>query len=272
MSFLDHARMHGLIVDHVIADGRWHRVKTVDHPRKRNGAYAFDGHRGACQNWATMQSPATYRNGKDSEPDLAALRRQHQQEKKDRTEQYLQAGLQAARMIGSAALSTHPYLAAKGFPGELGFVLDGELLIPMRDHRRYEQLVGCQRITAEGGKKFVSGQRAKGAVYRLGPLRGERWLCEGYATGLSLHAALADLRRHAQVIVCFSAGNLIHVAQFVWLPTFVMADNDESRAGEEAAIKTGLPWVMPPTLGEDANDMQQRHGLRALVKTILGVG
>lgn len=270
MSFLEHARAHGLILDHVIADGRWHRVKTVDHTRKRNGAYRWDGRFGWAQNWAREEVPAAYRNGKDSEPDLAAFRRQNQQARKDRTEQYLQAGLQAARMIGQAVLCTHPYLAAKGFPAELGFVLDGELLVPMRDCRHYDKLVGCQRITMEG-KKFVGGQRAKGAIYRLGPVKGERWLCEGYATGLSLRAALADLRRQAQVWVCFSAGNLAHVGKGM-INAYVMADNDESRAGELAAIETNLPWVMPPEIGSDANDYHQAKGLRALVKVILGVG
>ena len=42
MSFVAHAQAHGLIINHAIPDGRWHRVPTVDKPRKRNGAYIFE--------------------------------------------------------------------------------------------------------------------------------------------------------------------------------------------------------------------------------------
>jgi putative DNA primase/helicase len=76
---------------------------------------------------------------------------------------------------------------------------------------------------------------------------------------------LSDLRRQAEVIVCFSAGNLRHVAALVKRPAFVMADNDASGTGQEAAQATGLPWVMPAEPGTDANDLHASEGLRALV-------
>ena len=60
MSFVAHAQAHGLIINHAIPDGRWHRVPTVDKPRKRNGAYIFDGNSGVVKNWATMESFARY--------------------------------------------------------------------------------------------------------------------------------------------------------------------------------------------------------------------
>jgi putative DNA primase/helicase len=107
-------------------------------------------------------------------------------------------------------------------------------------------------------------------VYKLGNDQArERWLCEGYASGLSARAALRDMGRDSQVIVCFSAGNLVHVAPHVRRPALVMADNDESGAGRRAAEESGLPWVMPPDVGCDANDWHQRYGLRALVKLML---
>jgi putative DNA primase/helicase len=169
--------------------------------------------------------------------------------------------------------STHPYLASKGFPEATGMVTpDGELLIPMRDFKDYGVINSVQRIAADGSKLFLPGGKAKGSVFTIakGAWR-ERWLVEGYATGLSLQMALLDLRRQAEVIVCFSAGNLKYVATLVKRPAFVMADNDESKTGEQAAEATGLPWVMPEDVGQDANDVHALKGLRAVVGLIRNV-
>lgn len=173
-----------------------------------------------------------------------------------------QAALNADIMIRSAEFSPHPYLASKGFPEAHGLVLDEELLIPMRDFQT-NQITSVQRISADGGKKFLTGGRAKGAVYVIGA-GSESYLCEGYATGLSVQAALKALYRQARVVVCFSASNMAHVAR---IGTFVVADHDASQTGEKFAVKTGLPWWMPPELG-DANDYMQRHGVRALAKEL----
>jgi putative DNA primase/helicase len=106
-------------------------------------------------------------------------------------------------------------------------------------------------------------------VFRIGNDKAsERWLCEGYATALSLRAALNDLRRSAQAIVCFSAGNIMHVAPRIRKPAYIMADHDANGVGAAAAVAAGLPWVMPAEVGTDANDVHQRAGLRALVKLI----
>jgi putative DNA primase/helicase len=119
-------------------------------------------------------------------------------------------------------------------------------------------------------KKMAAGMRAKGAVLRLGNQRAkETFLCEGYATGLSIEIALRRLRLNASVLVCFSDSNLAHVAPMVSGTAFVIADNDVSLAGEKAARKSGLPWAMSDKVGEDANDLHQRAGLAALCKLIL---
>ena len=85
-----------------------------------------------------------------------------------------------------------------------------------------------------------------------------RWLVEGFATGLSVRAALRSMYLDDAVIVCFSAGNLAKISG-----TYVVADNDSSGTGQNAAQKTGLPWWMPPSTG-DANDFHQERGLAAL--------
>jgi hypothetical protein len=71
------------------------------------------------------------------------------------------------------------------------------------------------------------------------------------------------------VVVCFSAGNIPVVAA-QYRSGFVVADHDESRAGEKAAVKTGLPWWMPPEIG-DANDFHLARGIRPLADALNGL-
>lgn len=269
--FLSFAQSYGLLMDHALSDARWHRVPTEDKPRKRNGSYKYDGDVGFVQNHATMEQVAMWKGGaRAGFVDKAAIRaRLAITAAQDRARQ-AEARAVAEGMVKRAALDVHPYLAAKGFPQERGLVLNGELLIPMREFSLYGQVNSLQRISPDGSKKFLPGGKAKGSVFFIGPLvPHERWLVEGYATGLSVRAALRELHRDAQVIVCFSAGNLAHVGKIVKAPrrkAFVFADNDASGAGARAAEETGLPWVMPPEVGTDANDMHQRSGVRALAK------
>ena len=176
------------------------------------------------------------------------------------------AAKQAQQMIQAATLDHHGYLTGKGFPEAKGLVLDGQLLIPMRDERT-GALLSLQTIQPDGRKRFLAGGRAKGAVHRLGRSQ-RRWYCEGYATGLSIAAALRTyLYRRDQVVVCFSAGNLAYVASEE--SGYVVADHDASGAGETYARKTGLLYWLPPELG-DANDFHQRHGLQALADALRG--
>lgn len=254
--FATFARDHGLIVRHVVADGRVHRVPTEAHPRKRNGAYAFDGTRGFVQAWDVHAEAIPYRD--NPEKPIARPVNRGQDERKAREA----AMVEATAIVARSVAKSHPYLTSKGFPLAVGLVdpSDGRLVIPMYDATRYGYLTSVQRITDDGDKKFLTGGRAKDAVFHLG--RGNSdVLVEGYATGLSVLAALRELYRKARVVVCFSASNLVGVARLY--SGFVVADNDASKTGEQAAVKSGLPWVMPKDLG-DANDLHQREGIRAV--------
>jgi putative DNA primase/helicase len=193
-------------------------------------------------------------------------------------------------LVKRAAFGEHAYLAAKGFGSERGMCVsvgDGDwhrwgfraepppphpllLMLPMRDVESNE-IVSAQFIDVKGHKTFLPGGQMRGTVMRLG--RGpESWLCEGYATGLSIRAALAALCRPGTVIVCWNAGNLPTVAEKIGGPRFVVADNDASGAGEQFAAKTGLPWWQPPrpdgAKTVDANDYHQTAGLRPLADAL----
>ena len=192
--------------------------------------------------------------------------------------------------------SAHPYLVAKGFAQQGGLVLDGNLLVPMRHYQAYERVQSVQMIGPDGSKKYLPGGQASEAVYKLGQ-GSEHYYCEGYATALSVMAALKRLCRdqHCEVWVCFSAGNIPNVAKSR-RKSMVIADHDwwrcpkkecrakwdyESKrcpscgssgvtepAGEKHAKQTGLPYWMPDEPGTDANDYMLSHGVEALAKEL----
>ncbi|WP_186032023.1 toprim domain-containing protein [Burkholderia gladioli] len=269
MEFADFAESHGLIIRSLVADGRPHRVPTVDHPRKRNGAYLYDGHTGWVQNWAVHEAAIAFRRDRDAMRPVEVPRRDIAAERLRDAARRAAAAREAGEILARCETDRHPYLAAKGFPDERGMIdRDGRLVVPMRDAGDYARLNSVQWINDAGEKKFLTGGTAKGSVFVMGAgannARGEHWLVEGFATGLSVRNALRSMYRSARVVVCFSAGNLQHVAGTYCGRRYVVADNDVSGTGARVAAATGLPWGMPPVEGDDANDMHQRSGLRAL--------
>lgn len=267
MTFDAFARAHGLLIRDLYADGRIHRCPTVDHPRDRNGAFKWTGEWGWVQNWAEHAEPIIYRpEGVPLEVvkrDMAAMRQADRQRREN-------AARTALEVVRRSTFGPHPYLAAKGFPDEQGLVdTDGRLVIPMRDGARYGRVNSVQWISPEGEKKFLTGGTAKGSVFVIGS-GVECWLVEGFATALSVRAALASLYRQARAVVCFSAGNLTHVADLLTGPRFVFADHDASGTGQRAAEATGLPWVMAPEVGQDANDYHLAAGVRAVAALMRG--
>ncbi len=266
MQFDAFCRLHGLIVDSLDA-GRWVRVPTEDHPRSKNGAYKWLGEVGFVQNHATMVDVAVWRPEADA-PQVNMERINAQVAAHDARLRagWARAARNAQALLGTAVQAEHNYLQLKGFGQTPGLVLpDGALMVPMR-RLADNFLVGAQVIrwlpdemTYE--KKMLPGMRAKGAVFRLGSAMAARtWLVEGFATGLSVEAAIRLLKLRDSVLICFSAGNLIHVASLLKGDAMVFADNDESAAGEQAAIATGLRYCMAGK-GQDANDLHQSEGL-----------
>lgn len=187
------------------------------------------------------------------------VRIRHRQMKREQRRLWKSTARKAAQMIHRAHLDTHPYLEAKGFPEARGFVdRKGFLLIPIRSRRG--KVMSIQTIDGEGRKKFIYGGRTGGGRLQLGRER-ERWVCEGYATALSIAAALERMVIRASVVVAFSAGNITKVARD---GDRVIVDHDKTGTGEQVARDLGLPWWMPPKPG-DANDLHQEEGLEALI-------
>jgi putative DNA primase/helicase len=264
MTFEDFCRAHGVIVGRLV-EGRWVRVTTEDKPKHKNGAYKFVGDAGWVQNWATMVEPAMWRA--EGGVSTAVHRRMSQAATQAARESALnaaKAAKKAEQILSECELAPHPYLEAKGFPAELVNVWQREsdnlMVVPMR---RGAELVGCQLIQPTGDKKFLFGQRSGGAEFIFNG-KGQNFLCEGYATALSVRQALGNLKVPYTLHVTFSAGNMKKVAE--GLPSgFVIADNDASHTGERTAKEIGWPYWISDTVGEDFNDAHQRLGLFPLV-------
>lgn len=280
-NFTDFARAHGVLIKDLYPADKIRRCPTVEHPRSTNGAYSWDGHRGWVMCWDGDGEVHWYDdpNAKPWTPqEKASFQRQQRQKFEDIRRKNERAALQAQMMLSTAKAGQHDYLTRKGLAKTLGLVLpDGELFVPMRSLATND-LQGGQVIRWDGDarkweKKMVPGMKAKGAVLRLGPKSPrETWLCEGYATGLSIEISANLLRLSAAVLVCFSDSNMAFVAGLLRDAPgrrFVFADNDASEAGERAAKQTGLPYCMSDVVGEDANDLHMRAGLTVVAARMM---
>jgi putative DNA primase/helicase len=268
MDFIAFAQQHGILINELPPHGVWKRYPTQDHPRKRNGAVKWLGTHGFVQNHALSTVVSLWKETDRSQlPSMREIAKATAIAERQRKEQHIKAMHKAVAMLNESGYSTHPYLVAKGFQEEQGNVLtiDGTpvLLIPMRCGGN---LVGLQQIWPDGRKRFLYGQRTAGAAFGFDN-KGINVLCEGYATALSIRAAFKQLKQRYFIHVCFSAGNMIRVADQLE-PGIVIADNDESGTGQQAAADIGWPTWISDRTGEDANDYHKRVGLFAFTQSL----
>lgn len=271
MDFLSFCQAHGLIITAPPPIGIWRRFPTTDHPRKRNGAVKYMGTHAFVQNHAIDTEVSIWR-GQDTDPQQRAkLYRIAHEAEMERLNMQRQAANKAAGILKQCQFAYHDYLKAKGFEEEMGnvYVYEGKqlLVIPMRVG---PNLVGCQIIEPDGGKKFLYGQRTAGAEFVFNN-KGHHILCEGYATALSIRTALKAMKRRYTIHICFSAGNMKKIASTL-KEGMIVADNDESQTGERVAKEIGWPYWISDVVGEDANDAHRRLGLfrlgQQLVKSL----
>ena len=184
-----------------------------------------------------------------------------------------QASEIALQRLNDATLCTqHAYTGMKGAQCH-GVRIDaaGALLVPMRDTAG--ELHSLQSITPDGEKRFHPGGRIKGCYHSIGKPAGRFIVCEGYATGASIHEATGDA-----VAVAFNAGNVGPVAlalrtQYPDLKIIVAADDDHltdgnpgmSKATAAAQAVGGLVAVPSfpagrPDKATDFNDLHQLAG------------
>lgn len=258
MTLTDFCEGLGIIMDKPPREGCWTRYKTKSKRGGLNGAVKLCGEVALVQNWENMDAPAIWKSEfSPIDKGKMALRKEESEAERERLKKEAEAKAKFI-MDASRVEKGHPYMAKKGFERVNCLVNNGCVIVPTYVNKA---LVGCQRINEKGEKKFLYGQVTKGAGYRIG--RGKTViLCEGYATALTIYRVSKILRWDVSVIVCFSAMNLKHVACVVGggKNRFVVADNDISGVGEQCAIETGWPVLIPKEKGEDFNDMWIRCG------------
>ena len=289
-AFLDFIRERiGHAPDAIKETGKIQRFSTNGKRGDLAGWCVWYGMAGACGNWRTGESH-TWRSDRYqrmSKEDRQRIDRQIRQAEAKRKRE-LEAGYQ--RIAGQArediqhyfpATADHPYLIEKRILPH-GALIDGQnvLIIPMYYNG---EIVSYQRIypmrLPDGtNKRFLKGGRKKGCYHPIGNKgTGDLGICEGFATGASIHEATGD-----DVIVAFDAGNLLPVAkamreQYPNRKIILWADDDYQRVDQngypenigvlkaiEAAesISNGY-WTMPdfgpnrPEGATDFNDLFQ---------------
>ena len=194
------------------------------------------------------------------------------------------AAARAARIWANAcpAPTDHPYLGAKQVaPLSLRMDTGHRLIVPLQDADG--RLHSLETIAPDGAKRFLAGGAKQGhfAVVGAEPaaLADPTWpllICEGWATGASLHMATGHT-----VIAAMDAGNLLPVAQALRarLPQadlVLVADNDakpdrDTNPGVEAARKAALAvdarLAVPETPG-DTNDLFCAEGPEAVTALV----
>ena len=190
-----------------------------------------------------------------------AIDRQRQQAERERAEKTRHdKAIRKAAYIGSnsAAAINHPYLVKKRIQAHTARIYRGSLVIPLYDENGV--MVSLQFIDDDGNKRMMKGGKAQGSSSPIGDtLKTDIILiCEGWATGASLHEATGHL-----TLVAFSAGNLKAIAaqtrkHYPCSEIIICGDNDLSGVGQkaarEAALVCGGKYILPATIGHDWND------------------
>ena len=179
-----------------------------------------------------------------------------------------EAAARAARIWTGArpAPEHYPYLVAKqAAPLALRMYARHRLVVPLQDIDG--RIHSLETIAPDGAKRFLAGGAKKGHFALVGfdpaPLAepaGPVLICEGWATGASLHIATGHT-----VIAAMDAGNLMPVAEalrarFSDADLVLVADNDAKPA-------------LPPLLGLPVDvGLGKTSSARAAIAELIGSG
>lgn len=307
---------HGLEPAQPLTFGKLTRCKTTqDKGKEKNGWYVIHEHRteknellifGSFGDWRTGDSnKIKVKPGRMSQEERDVMRARQEDAKRRAAE----VAANAARRAANRAAGLFKRMPEKGRSAYLerkqiiGMRVryaprTGALLIPMTTAR--DQIVGLQVIypekqadTGRDKSYWPHGMSKEGAYHLIGPHPepGEPVLvCEGYATGASLHMATSFA-----VAIAFDAGNLSAVAKamrerFPGRALIVCRDDDwktkrpngepwnpGEEKGSNAALIVGGQVVGPIFSGEreikwtDFNDLHCAEGLDAVRRQVLAV-
>lgn len=263
----------GIVPPPVIArDGKIHRCRTVDKPRRRNGAFmlSMDGRMGWGQNHATMGEVAMWRAGDDASVPAFDPRKLDDARLQARRER--RAAIEAVRRfwrLSHPLRNGHAYLESHGLDmtgcSELRVDRDGWLVVPAY---RGSALMTVQRIAPDGKKLYWKHAPKMGAVFvieRRSPMLSVA--VEGLATGLAIYAAVPGSR----VVVGFDTAGLLAAAEALPHGRIVVAsDNDLLTICDEHRAE-GRTIAQDPRAADYAG-CQCNPGVRAALAASSAVG
>jgi putative DNA primase/helicase len=283
----------------IIADGKVHRFQAPDDKHGKKSAWYIlyeDGiaagsfgnwKTGLSENWSCKSTRA-----------MSPLERQSFNERIQKIKEstiaaklalQIDSAKQSNQIWHSApeAADDNPYCISKGITpyGLREFKNTRTLIVPIHDETGH--ITSLQFISNDSGdnKRFKSGGRIDGCFYSFGGKPQDTILiCEGFATGASLHLATGY-----PVAIAFVAGNLPAVAshirrKFIDVRLILCADNDRfkssgntgvSYAREAARMVAGLIAVpqfqSDDGMPTDFNDLHKREGVATVRASIENV-
>ncbi len=296
-AFRDAAQASGLVIDQVVADGEIHRVTTTSSKRnEEDGWYVLhtDGTVpvGIFGSWkepsfeskwvADIGRELSLREKTEQEKWLRELRERRDAAKRKAQEE---AAAYADELVGalSDASDEHPYLVAKGVKA-YGIKVDGagRLVIPITGIDG--QVQTYQTIRPDTfDKRYLKGGKKEGGFFEIRGNRRIVFVCEGYATGATIHEATG-----ATVILAFDCNSLMAIAKvaremYPAARIIIGADNDHATDGNPGITKARLaarsingeivyPEFAPQDIPEDSpkrvtdfNDLARVRGMDEVV-------
>lgn len=273
--------------DHIEADGTLHRFSSNGKRGDKSGYYVLHGDGIPAGVFGCWRAGLTQTWCSKPDNDLTEAERQAMRERVRQAQAARDAAVARARLNAQTTAiqrwqsaqpypAGHPYLLAKGIqPHGLRMNAAGALLVPLRDENG--TLCSLQTIAPDGGKRFLTGGKVAGCYCAIGQIGPLLIVCEGFATGASIHEATGY-----PVACAMNAGNLQAVAQALHRrhpgTLVVVAADDDWRtegnpglsAAQQAALSVGGLMVKPhfpphrPPKATDFNDLHQWAGHAAV--------
>lgn len=294
---------HGYNVLEIIPDGKIHRFPLSGETKKESGWYViFRGETkngglffaGSFGDWKSGQKVTCCTLKSKSKEDKKFIEVQFkkaekafdlaEKEKWEETKKTCTSFWDTLPPIKN--IYNFPYLVKKGLSNGFGARFSADsIYLSVSDIDG--NIWGIQKILPDGSKFFQPGTKKKGNFFQIGEdvSRETFYICEGFATGASIHEATK-----CPVFCAFDSGNLKSVSEalrkhYPEKAFAICADNDlwatkpggtAFNPGRESAEKCGLPIILPtfsdldskPT---DFNDLHVLEGIEAVQSQILQV-
>ena len=290
--FINAMSTHGVApasASDIKADDKRHDYQISGDPKgKKKGFYRLkidgdfgvgfygDWRIGECHSWHSKSKKKF--TEKEKQEFAQRLRLEKERQEKEEKELHEKTAIEAQDdiLFLNEADPSHPYLVKKGIKPYGVLQREKSLLIPIYDEK---QIWSYQTISEDGEKYILKNGKKLGNWFKIEGGEDTVILCEGFATGASIHEATG-----ATVYVAFDAFNITQIAPKVkkihpLSEIIIAADNDHEKKinaglkyGKQAANLLNCKLVYPDAVkGEtDFNDLHKSKGLDAVKDKIQG--